>query len=95
MMIPFLILLPDTRLGNHRKKGEAEKSLSFVQAFQQLVKSRRFCLFNNKHLFIGSVIVPVGSFLSLIIAERGGDAGDWLEMFVECGAAVEFLSLLC
>lgn len=25
MMIPFLILLPDTRLGNHRKKGEAEK----------------------------------------------------------------------
>ena len=34
MMIPFLILLPDTRLGNHRKKGEAEKSLSFVQAFQ-------------------------------------------------------------
>ncbi len=42
MMIPFLILLPNIRLGNHRKKGEAEKSFSFVQAFQQLVKSRRF-----------------------------------------------------
>ena len=74
MMIPFLILLPDTRLGNHRKKGEAEKSLSFVQAFQQLVKSRRFLFCLTISTLYWFSHRPVGSFLSLIIAERGGDA---------------------
>ena len=93
MMIPFLILLPDTRLGNHRKKGEAEKSLSFVQAFQQLVKSRRFLFCLTISTLYWFSHRPVGSFLSLIIAERGGDA----ELFGNVcgiGAAVEFLSLL-
>ena len=91
--MPFLILLPDTRLGNHRKKGEAEKSLSFVQAFQQLVKSRRFLFCLTISTLYWFSHRPVGSFLSLIIAERGGDA----ELFGNVcgvGAAVEFLSLL-
>lgn len=67
MMIPFLILLPDTRLGNHRKKGEAEKSLSFVQAFQQLVKSRRFCFCLTISTLYWFSHRPVGSFLSLLL----------------------------
>ncbi len=50
MMIPFLILLPDTRLGNHRKKGEAEKK-SFVCSGVSAIgkKPSFFVLFNNKH----------------------------------------------
>ncbi|MDD6075017.1 MAG: MFS transporter, partial [Clostridium sp.] len=94
LMIPFLFLLPDTSLGNRRKKGDKEeKNLSFGQAFRVLAKNRQFvfCLAVSTLYWLSHR--PVGSFLSLIIADRGGDAGIYGSV-CGAGAAVEFASLM-
>lgn len=72
-MIPCLLLLPDTSLGNCRKQEEKEKSLSFFQAFHTLVQNRRFLFWLGIITFYWFSHRLVGSFLSLIIVELGGE----------------------
>lgn len=94
LMVPFLFLLPDTSLGNRKKKEKTEEeNLSFGQAFRVLVQNRQFlfCLAISTLYWMSHR--PVGSFLSLIIVERGGDAGIFGSV-CGAGAAVEFASLM-
>ena len=92
-MIPFLLLLPDTSLGNRRKREEKEKSLSFFQAFRTLVQNRRFLFWLGIITFYWFSHRLVGSFLSLIIVELGGDAETYGNV-CGAGAAVEFAGLM-
>lgn len=92
-MIPCLLLLPDTSLGNCRKQEEKEKSLSFFQAFHTLVQNRRFLFWLGIITFYWFSHRLVGSFLSLIIVELGGDAETYGNV-CGAGAAVEFAGLM-
>ena len=92
-MIPCLLLLPDTSLGNRRKQEEKEKSLSFFQAFHTLVQNRRFLFWLGIITFYWFSHRLVGSFLSLIIVELGGDAETYGNV-CGAGAAVEFAGLM-
>ena len=92
-MIPFLFLLPDTSLGNCRKREEKEKNLSFFQAFHTLAQNRRFLFWLGIITFYWFSHRLVGSFLSLIIVELGGDAETYGNV-CGAGAAVEFAGLM-
>lgn len=92
-MIPCLLLLPDTSLGNCRKQEEKEKSLSFFQAFHTLVQNSRFLFWLGIITFYWFSHRLVGSFLSLIIVELGGDAETYGNV-CGAGAAVEFAGLM-
>ena len=93
LMVPFLIVLPDTSLGNRKGGGGKEGNLSLPEAFRVLVKKKNyvFCLVLCTLYWFSHR--PVGSYLSLIIASRGGDAGTYGNI-CGVGAAVEFISLL-
>lgn len=92
-MIPFLIRLPLVELGNRHTKEEPEHSLTLGEAFGVLLRSHRY-LFS---LLICTVYWfshrPVGSYLALIINDRGGDAGTFGSV-CGIGAAVEFFGLM-
>ena len=93
LCIPCLLHLPDTSLGNRRKQEEKEKSLSFFQAFHTLVQNRRFLFWLGIITFYWFSHRLVGSFLSLIIVELGGDAETYGNV-CGAGAAVEFAGLM-
>lgn len=91
-MIPCLLLLPDTSLGNCRKQEEKEKSLSFFQAFHTLVRTVVFCSGWGSHILL--VQPPSGGKLSLPdhrgTGRRCGDI--WKCLWGR--AAVEFAGLM-
>lgn len=92
-MIPCLLLLPDTSLGNRRKREKKEKNLSFFQAFHTLAQNRRYLFWLWIITFYWFSHRLVGSFLSLIIVELGGDAETYGNV-CGAGAAVEFAGLM-
>lgn len=94
LMVPFLLCLPEPKLGNRRQKEKnvQEHSLSMPEALRGL-------LGNKSYLFCLTVTIlywfshrPVGSYLSLIISERGGDAAVYGNV-CGIGGVVESVSL--
>ena len=92
-MIPFLLKLPLVELGNRHTKAGGEHSLTLSESFGVLL---------GNHKFLISLLIctmywfshrPVGSYLALIINDRGGDAGVFGSV-CGIGAVVEFLVLL-
>lgn len=92
-MIPFLRRLPQVELGN-RHTGEAqEHTLSLRESFGVILR-------NHKYLFCLLVCTvywfshrPVGSYLALIVNDRGGDAAAFGSI-CGLGALIEFFSLV-
>lgn len=91
-MAPFFLLLPDISLGNQRK-GEERKRLSPAEVFRVLAENRRFCFCLLVCTLYWFSHRPIGSYLSLLVAVRGGDAGTYGSI-CGVGAVVESLSLL-
>lgn len=91
VMVPFLLALPRLELGN-RKQGH-EDWLSPKDAFRVVLKNPRYllCLLLCTTYWFSHR--PVGSYLSLIIQDRSGDAGAFGAV-CGLGAAVECASLL-
>lgn len=91
-MIPCLLLLPDTSLGNRRKQEEKEKSLLFPGISYFGAEPSFPVLAGNHHILL--VQPPSGGKLSLlIIVELGGDAETYGNV-CGAGAAVEFAGLM-
>lgn len=92
-MVPFLLRLPVVELGNRRVKEQTAHSLTLGESFGVLLCNDKYML----SLLICTVYWfshrPVGSYLALIINDRGGDAGTFGSV-CGVGAAVEFLTLL-
>lgn len=91
-MAPFFLLLPDISLGN-QKKGTEKKRLSPAEVLRVVAENKIFCfclLICTLYWFSHR---PIGSYLSLLVTERGGDAGTYGRI-CGVGAAVESLSLL-
>ena len=93
LMIPWLLRLPKLKLGNQRQKCQAEQWLSPKTAFQVALRNIRYlvCLLLCTLYWFSHR--PVGSYLSLIIQERSGDAGVYGAV-CGVGAAVECAALL-
>ncbi|MBQ8647967.1 MAG: MFS transporter [Oscillospiraceae bacterium] len=95
MVLPFLALLPRIELGNRRREAArpGERQLSLAGSFRVAAGSRRYmlCLLLCTVYWLSHR--PVGSYLSLISAARGGDAGTFGNVCA-VGAAVEFLTLM-
>lgn len=105
-MLPFFIRLPDISLGNRNissggrntslkseKKDSEKKRLSLTEVFGVVVQNKKFCFFLFICTFYWFSHRPIGSYLSLLVADRGGDAGTYGSI-CGIGAAVESLSLL-
>lgn len=107
IMVPFLLALPDIKLGNGRPAScvspDAElpgngnalsfRRLTFRDAFRVAAGNRRYrmCLFTCTLYWFSHR--PVGSYLSLIVAARGGDAAAYGNI-CGVGAVVESAGLL-
>ena len=92
-MAPFLLALPRLELGNRKRAGKARDWLSPAGAFSVLLHSPRYllCLLLCTTYWFSHR--PVGSYLSLIIQDRSGDAGAFGAVCA-VGAVVECASLL-
>lgn len=92
-MIPFLIRLPQVEMGNKHTKENPEHSLTIGESFCVLLRNRRY----QFSLLICTVYWfshrPVGSYLALIINDRGGSAGTFGSV-CGIGAVVEFATLM-
>lgn len=93
VMIPFLLRLPRLELGNRKKEEQSEDWLSPRDAFRVVLNNPRYllCLLLCTTYWFSHR--PVGSYLSLIIQDRSGDAGAFGAV-CGLGAAVECVSLL-
>ena len=91
LMIPFLLALPKLELGNRREQNQ--DVLSMAMAFRVLGKNPRYLLCLLLCTLYWFSHRPIGSFLSLIVQDRAGDAGVYGAV---CGpgAVVECLGLL-
>ena len=91
-MLPFLFRLPDIGLGNSAQEKEAV-SLSPAECVRTALSSSSYCLC----LVICTVYWfshrPVGSYLSLIVVDRGGGPGTYGAV-CGIGAVVECVGLL-
>ena len=92
IMLPFLFRLPDIGLGNSAQEKEAV-SLSPAECVRTALSSSSYCLC----LVICTVYWfshrPVGSYLSLIVVDRGGGPGTYGAV-CGIGAVVECVGLL-
>ena len=100
LMVPPLLILPDIQLANRKKQpldpGNEEsysRHLSMAEGFRVIAKNKHFCF----SLLIATLYWfshrPIGSYLSLLVAERGGDAGTYGSI-CGIGAVVESAGLL-
>ncbi len=89
LMIPLLLTLPTLKLGNRHEK----QRLSIVMAFRVAGKNSRYLLCLLLCTLYWFSHRPIGSYLSLIIFDRSGDAGVY-GMVCGVGAAVECIGLL-
>lgn len=93
VMIPFLLRLPRLELGNRKKEDKTGNWLSPKDAFRVVLRNPCYllCLLLCTTYWFSHR--PVGSYLSLIIQDRSGDAGAFGAV-CGVGAAVECVSLL-
>ncbi|MEA4932406.1 MAG: MFS transporter [Lawsonibacter sp.] len=93
LMLPLLAKLPKVCLGNSRRQGFAKTRLSLPASFRAAAGNRSYLLC----LLICTVYWfshrPVGSYLSLLVEARSGDASIFGNI-CGAGAAVECLGLL-
>lgn len=89
LMIPFLLALPRLKLGNRREN----QKLSIIMAFRVVGGNSRYLLCLLLCTLYWFSHRPIGSYLSLIIFDRSGDAGVY-GMVCGVGAAVECIGLL-
>ena len=106
LLMPLMSVLPDVEPKNGRQRrtspagGESpaadaqpENSLGFLQAFRTLAGNRRYMLLLLICTLYWFDHRPIGSYLSLIVEECGGDSGTY-GMVCAVGAAAEYLTLL-
>lgn len=91
VVLPFLYRLPNIELTN-RKKAE-ENSLSIRESFRVLTRNRRFLLSLILCTCYWFSHRPVGSYLSLLVQARAGDASTFGNI-CGVGAVVEFFALM-
>lgn len=91
VMLPFLHVLPSIELTN-QKKAETH-SLSITESFGVLASNRRFCLCLILCTCYWFSHRPVGSYLSLLVQARAGDASTFGNI-CGVGAVVEFFALM-
>lgn len=93
LLLPLLVKLPKVRLGNSRRQDPEGTWLSLPASFRAVAGNRSFLLC----LLICTVYWfshrPVGSYLSLLVEARSGDASVFGNI-CGAGAAMECLSLL-
>jgi PPP family 3-phenylpropionic acid transporter len=92
-LLPLIYFLPDLNLNNKSSKIEKESSLSFFQTFGILIKDKRYCFLLLIFTLYWMGHRPVGSYLSLIVRQRGGVDSIYGNI-CGIGAMMEFFMLL-
>lgn len=93
LMLPFLVRLPQIRLGNQRRQADQGRWLSLAGSFQVVARNRRYLLCLPVCTVYWFSHRPVGSYLALIVEARAGDPSTYGNV-CGIGAAVEFLGLM-
>jgi MFS family permease len=95
-LLPFLYFLPDLKLGNKpsgAKENKNEARVSFFQMFSVLLHNKKYGLLLLVFTLYWMGHRPIGSYLSLIIRQRGG-ADSLYGIICGIGAAAECLVLI-
>lgn len=74
LLMPFLYFLPDLELKN-RRTDTKEKNISFNRTFSVLLKDKKYCMILIIFTLYWMGHRPIGSYLSLIVRQRGGSDG--------------------
>jgi predicted MFS family arabinose efflux permease len=92
-LLPLLYFLPDLNLNNKNSKVDKKENLSFFQTFGIIIKNKKYCFLLLTFTLYWMGHRPVGSYLSLIVRQRGGVDSIYGNI-CGIGAIMEFLMLI-